>query len=287
MEEQIFFLSPDDIIIDTELENYNPKRSDEEIELLRSLILNEGRVVEACCLWKTGTDEDPEYIMVDGFSRRRIVKDINASLTEDQTAWTLPCYIKDFKNKDEVKIFIRLNQSARRNLTPEQLSYFVGDLLESISKNDDHYRLFVQTVTHDRDLPTNNKVGLLSTLFKRSESTIKNDRNYYKGIQGIRTVNSDLADQILNREIPVKMEEVMACSALKPDRDEIKTLKDLRSWVKQKSNRKKLIPEVNTKASLQKAMADFLKRPTEEGLALIQELGSNYIKENPSIKEAA
>jgi hypothetical protein len=83
------------------------------------------------------------------------------------------------------------------------------------------------------------------------------------------------------------MEEVMACSALKPDRDEIKTLKDLRSWVKQKSNRKKLIPEVNTKASLQKAMADFLKRPTEEGLALIQELGSNYIKENPSIKEAA
>lgn len=99
-----------DLIIDKEFESIIPPLTDEEFELLKESVLNDGEVYHPLVVWNN--------IIVDGHHRYKILKDnpeIKYRIKE-----------REFENRYEAISWICLNQLGRRNLNDAQKKMLIG-----------------------------------------------------------------------------------------------------------------------------------------------------------------
>ena len=99
-----------DLIIDEEFESVIPPLTDEEFELLKESVLNDGEVYHPLVVWNN--------IIVDGHHRYKILKE-HPEIKYRITA-------REFENRYEAISWICLNQLGRRNLNDAQKKMLIG-----------------------------------------------------------------------------------------------------------------------------------------------------------------
>ena len=101
--------------IDPEFQSKIPPLTFEELNLLETNILEEGRILSPLIVWNG--------LIVDGHNRFAILKnhpEIKYTILE-----------KEFANRYEAIVWICKNQLGRRNLKPEQFKYLLGQQYEA------------------------------------------------------------------------------------------------------------------------------------------------------------
>jgi len=172
-----------------ELEEFVVPLQWEEFKQLEKNIREEG-CREPLLVWPTAE----RHILVDGHNRYRIC-----------SRYDIPYEVNEihFENLEQARIWIINNQLGRRNLNPDQMSYYRGLKYESLKKNRGGYE-FVES-KGQIELPTAEKIA---REFNVSESTIKRDSKYTRGLNFIGTLNQPLKRKILYGEIKVKKTDI-------------------------------------------------------------------------------
>ena len=158
------------IVVLQELESFIVPLSSEEFSQLESNILEEG-CRDPLIVWKKGK----QNILIDGHNRYRIC-----------TKHNIPFSAKEINLADmeEVRLWMLNNQLGRRNLTPDQLSYYRGLKYETLKNQRGGYEN-VQS-KGQKGISTSER---LANDFKVSESTIKRDAKYTQGLDIIGKSN--------------------------------------------------------------------------------------------------
>jgi hypothetical protein len=164
--------------------------ADEELFLLEKSIINEG-CREPLIVWEKN---EGQLILVDGHNRLKICQKNNISFK-----------VKKIKlnNLEEAKIWMIDNQMGRRNLSPDQISYYRGLKYLSLKKKKGGYESVKSK--GQSELSTSETV---SRLFNVSESTIKRDAKYAEGLNIVGQTNPKLKTKILTGEAKVKKGDV-------------------------------------------------------------------------------
>jgi hypothetical protein len=208
-----------------------PLQREEYTQLEKNIKLDGCR--EPLTIWQKNINKN---ILIDGHNRYKICNKYNISFKI--------IYIK-FKNIEEAKIWIINNQLGRRNLNPDQLSYYRGLKYESLKKEKGGYKAFL--AKGQNDILTSEK---LAKEFKVSESTIKRDSKFAKGLEFIGMLNSHLKKRILNGEASV-------------NKSNINILANPEFQKKIKS----IINETDLENKINKIKTNFLKEPeTQSGI---------------------
>ena len=152
-----------------------------------------------------------ELILIDGFNRHRIC-----------TQHDIPYRIekRQFGDEEEAKDYMINNQLGRRNLHPDQLSYFRGLKYERMKKNN---RGYDQIISKGQNDPST--ADKLAQEFKVSEKTIKRDAEFSRGIELIGESNPKLKQDILAGKIKVKKSNVQELAKAKEE-DLVKIIKN-------------------------------------------------------------
>jgi hypothetical protein len=155
------------IIID-ELRDFISPLSKEESEGLEQDILKDG-ISDPLIIWETSPEaiglNKPEtktvYVLVDGHNRYRISQKYNLDFR---------IILRNYTDIQEVKDSMLNKQLNRRNLTPEQISYYRGLKYNSVVKSQE-------------GLPKTLNVAFnLAEEFKVNEKTIRRDAEFAKGL---------------------------------------------------------------------------------------------------------
>ncbi|WP_271783318.1 hypothetical protein [Aquimarina algiphila] len=172
-----------------ELKEHIVPLSKEEYQLLRKSIISEG-CREALLVW----EKNDELILIDGHNRYQICTENNIRYRTKKMV---------FADIEEVKFWMLNNQLGRRNLNPDQLSYYRGLKYCMTKKNKGGYENV--SSKGQIDLSTSK---LLSKEFNVSESTIKRDEKYSMALNLISETNPKLKLQILMGEIKMKKSDL-------------------------------------------------------------------------------
>ena len=178
-----------EIVISNYLRDLIIPLSTEEFAQLESNILAEG-CREALILWDNGN----ELILVDGHNRHKICQKHGIPYETK----TLP-----FETREEVAVWMLNNQLGRRNLNPDQLSYYRG-LKYLSAKNIKGGYVNVKSKGQN-ELSTAER---LAGEFKVSESTIKRDAKYAEGLELIAKSNPNLKNDILTGNAKFKKRDL-------------------------------------------------------------------------------
>lgn len=192
------------IRIDPEFQNKIPPLTEAEFRQLEENILSSGQIYEPIAVWNG--------VIVDGHNRYKIHLDhpeISIQIRE-----------MDFADKWEAFDWMYRNQLGRRNLTDEQKTYLIGKMYEarknrvgapvgnSNRKNND-----ANVATLKPKFP-NGRTKRISDIVGEEQGvsgrTVTNAHNYSRGIDAIRTVDSDLADEILTGKVDVPNAAIQA-----------------------------------------------------------------------------
>jgi hypothetical protein len=211
-----------------EIKDYILPLSDEEFFNLEKSILLEG-CRDPLIAWKKKNDQ---LVLVDGHNRYKICKKNN-----------IPFKVKkiDFKDIEEVKIWMVENQMGRRNLTPDQLSYYRGLKYLSLKKKKGGYDNVLSKGQNDFSTSE-----FLAAQFNVSESTVKRDAKFAEGLNIVGLSNPNLKLNILTGKATVKKADVQALTNAKdPEKMGIKNEADL--YNKAKQIREEVLQEVEAK----------------------------------------
>jgi hypothetical protein len=176
-----------------ELEEYVIPLKKEEYAQLEKNILKEG-CREPLTVWPNKNTN----ILIDGHNRYKICSKHAISFKISEIF---------FKNIDEAKIWIINNQLGRRNLNPDQMSYYRGLKYESIKRDRGGYS-YVQS--KGQSGPTTAEI--VAREFKVGVSTIKRDSKYARGIDFIGTRNQELKKKILNGDVKINRSTIKLLS---------------------------------------------------------------------------
>lgn len=193
--------------------------SREEFSVLEQNILSEG-CRDPLVVWQR---PDGTNILVDGHNRLKICQKHG-----------LPYKVKkiNFDDLDQVKDWMVDNQLGRRNLNPDQLSYYRGVKYIAARQAKGGYKNILSK--GQNELSTSEA---LAEQFKVSESTIKRDAKFAEGINIIAKSNPKLKAQILSGESKAKKSDIRALTeARDPDKLTFKNEADLFNKAKQIRN---------------------------------------------------
>ena len=101
------------VMIDDELKSYMRPLREEEYEKLKESVLAEG-IRDPLVTWRG--------ILLDGYHRYKLAQEHNLEYKTVEV---------DLPDKEAAKEWIITNQLGRRNLTPQEASYYRGKLYES------------------------------------------------------------------------------------------------------------------------------------------------------------
>ena len=213
---------------------------EEELFLLEKSIVKEG-CREPLIVWEKTEDQ---LVLVDGHNRFKICQKNN-----------IPFKVKKikFSSLEEAKLWMIDNQMGRRNLTPDQMSYYRGLKYLALKKKKGGY----DNVKSKGQIETSTSEAV-AKLFHVSESTIKRDAKFAEGLNIVGRTNPKLKTKILTAEAKVKKGDVQALSDAKnPDRITIKNEADL--FNKAKAIKEEVLTEVEVglKNLEQKKIADL------------------------------
>jgi hypothetical protein len=216
---------------------------DEELFLLEKSIIKEG-CREPLIVWERSDDQ---LVLVDGHNRFKICQKNN-----------IPFRVKKIKfgGIEEAKLWMIDNQIGRRNLTPDQMSYYRGLKYLALKKKKGGYN----NVKSKGQIETSTS-EVVAKFFHVSESTIKRDAKFAEGLNIVGRTNPKLKTKILTAEAKVKKGDVQALSDAKnPDRITIKNEADL--FNKAKAIKEQVLAEVEV--DLKNLEQKKIARPHEE-----------------------
>lgn len=163
--------------------------SHEEKHLLKEDILENG-CLNPIVVWNDGD----KNILIDGHNRYGICTEFGISYKIE---------FMQFNDHNEVRIWIINNQLGRRNLTPDQLSYYRGLQYLQSKKSKGGYQNVLSK--GQGDVTTSE---LIAAKFHVSPSTIKRDSNYAKGVDIIGKSNPKLKLKLLTGESELKKKDI-------------------------------------------------------------------------------
>lgn len=229
------------ITISKEIRDYIIPLSDEEFYQLEQNIIKEG-CRDPLIIWS----KKGQQILVDGHNRYRICQKHN-----------IPFRVKglDFKDLDEIKIWMVENQIGRRNLTADQISYYRGLKYIAHKKKKGGYENVKSKGNENQSTSE-----ALAEEFNISESTVKRDAKFAEGLSIIGRTNPKLKMKILTGEAKVKKADLQILSSAKnADKIIIKNEADL--FNKAKLIREDIINEIESK--VQKIQSGKLSKAQE------------------------
>jgi hypothetical protein len=198
-----------------ELREFIIPLADEELAQLERNILEHG-CRDPLTVWQKSDDQ---LVLIDGHNRYRICQKHN-----------LPFKVRkiNFKDVESVKVWMVDNQMGRRNLTPDQMSYYRGLKYLSLKRKRGGYDNVKYKGQRD-----NSTSEFLASNFNVSESTIKRDAKFADGLNIIAQTNPKLRMKILTGESKVKKSDVQILSNAKdPEKITIRNEADLHNKAK-------------------------------------------------------
>lgn len=194
------------IRIDPEFQNKIPPLTEAEFRQLEENILSSGKIYEPIAVWNG--------VIVDGHNRYKIHlahPEISIQIRE-----------MHFADKWAAFDWMYKNQLGRRNLTDEQKTYLLGKLYEArkhvvgfISEEkeqgrDSYGRFQSMQNAHTGETTKNGKPKRVSDCIAEEQgvntSTVQRAEQYSKGLDAIRKLDNELADEILSgkKNVPKK-----------------------------------------------------------------------------------
>lgn len=184
-----------EIIVNEELKNFITPLTKEERHQLEENLLEEG-CKDPLVVWRHGG----KFILIDGHHRYKICVRHN-----------IPYQVieKLFDDIDGVRIWMINNQLGRRNLISDQLSYLRGIKYYLLKSRRGGY----QNVQNKgvKDISTSKR---LSEMFKVSESTIKRDAKFARGVDIIARSNPKLKSEILAGDSGIRRKDIQELSEM-------------------------------------------------------------------------
>jgi hypothetical protein len=212
------------IAILKEFSDFISPLSEEAFSLLEKSVVSEG-CRDPLTVWQ----KKESLILIDGHNRYKICAKNN-----------IPFKIRkiSFSDTEEVKEWMINNQLGRRNLTPDQLSYYRGLKYLTLKRSKGGYHKVL--LKGQNELSTSE---ILAAQFKVSKSTVKRDAKFAEGVNIIAKSNPLLKKKILSGEVKVKKADIQVLTeAQNPDRITIKNEADL--FNKAKRIRANILEEV-------------------------------------------
>ncbi|WP_074408955.1 MULTISPECIES: hypothetical protein [Aquimarina] len=182
-------MNKENIRVLKELEEFIVPLSKEEFKQLKENILLEG-CKEALSVW----EREDDLVLIDGHNRHKICQ-------ENEIDYRISKF--SFSSIEEVKSWMINHQLGRRNLNPDQLSYYRGLKYLSVKKKKGGY---ANILSKGQIEPSTSKI--LAEQYKVSESTIKRDSRFAKAIDLIGITNNKLKNQILSGKIKIKKSDL-------------------------------------------------------------------------------
>ena len=180
------------IIID-ELRDFISPLSKEESEGLEQDILKDG-ISDPLIIWETTPeavgltkpDTKTVYVLVDGHNRYRISQKYNLDFR---------IILRNYTDMQEVKDSMLNKQLNRRNLTPEQISYYRGLKYNNVVKS------------QEGQPKTVNVAFNLAEEFKVNEKTIRRDAEFAKGLNKL---NPEFRQEVLMGKTKVNKSDIVS-----------------------------------------------------------------------------
>ena len=191
-----------DLIIDEEFESVIPPLTDEEFELLKESVLNDGEVYHPLVVWNN--------IIVDGHHRYKILKEhpeVKYRIKE-----------RAFENRYEAISWICLNQLGRRNLNDAQKKMLIGRRYktEKMARGaSDGFRGNQHKKSvKGQNVPLPDDVHITSsriaTEMGRNEKTVRRAEKFVDGVDAAEEVLPGVTKDITSGKIKPKQADVAA-----------------------------------------------------------------------------
>ncbi len=233
------------IVILESLKKFIPPLSVEEYKQLETNILKHG-CKDPLTVWETtelkagiGEGEEPIFILIDGHNRYKICT---------QFGIDFKIGLLEFEDLDAVKDYMIDFQLGRRNLNPEQISYFRGLRYNREKTGKGKYnRAGVESIDIAEKLAVEHSV---------SPRTIKNDGDYAKGVEKLPI---EIKSELLAGNIDLSKEEVQRLGKIEVSNDELKSVENIKNAVSRGEEKAPAKNNQKVIKALKKDVIDFAK----------------------------
>ena len=197
------------LTIDPEFEGKIPPLREEELKQLEENILADGVVINPLIIW--------DGVLVDGHNRYRILQ------KHPEIQFTT--YEKEFPDRYAAIAWICKNQLGRRNLTPQQFKYLVGQRYEAEKQSKGIECQGNQYTSQDRsglgqNDPDQKSHGTRSRIAKEtqtSDSYVRRAAHFAKGVDAADETEPGIKQEILSGSIKSTEKAVAAIAKAPPE----------------------------------------------------------------------
>ncbi|GEM_PF-1454606 len=204
-------VSTGDIQVQSELKRFIPPLTADSKQQLEQNIKHNG-CLDPLTVWKKSNSE---FVLIDGHNRLDICQ---------RNGIPFKVRLHAFSSKEQAKDWMLNHQLGRRNLNPDQLSYFRGLKYERMKKKRGGYdKVLSSGQSGDKTSE------ILAKEFNVSDRTILRDAEFAKGLELIGRTNPELKHDILSGNVKVKKGDVQLIAQEKDARkvSNIKNAADL------------------------------------------------------------
>ncbi len=198
--------------VDPEFEKLIDPLTDEEFQLLKDSMLEEGEAYMPLVVWND--------VIVDGHNRYRIIKE------HPDISYTV--YEKEFSDRHAAKAWICKNQLGRRNLTPQQKKYLIGVQYNAEKQTHGGERGAVQNKETGRFTSSVQNEHLRSEQEKTADriarenniavSTVRRNEKYALGTDAAEEISPGIKHELLSGKIKATDAEVASIATAPPER---------------------------------------------------------------------
>ena len=246
------------LTIDPEFEGKIPPLREEELKQLEENILADGVVINPLIVW--------DGVIVDGHNRYRILQ------KHPEIQFTT--YEKQFPDRYAAIAWICKNQLGRRNLTPQQFKYLVGQRYEAEKQSKGIEFQGNQYTSQDRsglgqNDPDQKSHGTRSRIAKEtqtSDSYVRRAAHFAKGVDAAEETEPGIKQEILSGSIKPTEKAVAAIAKAPPEERPalVQQLRQAKETEKQEEKPK-------------------LRRSAAETLQAIRDISANMLQSNGEI----
>ena len=246
------------LTIDPEFQGTIPPLQEEELKQLEENILTDGVVINPLIVW--------DGVIVDGHNRYRILQ------KHPEIQFTT--YEKQFPDRYAAIAWICKNQLGRRNLTPQQFKYLVGQRYEAEKQSKGIEFQGNQYTSQDRsglgqNDPDQKSHGTRSRIAKEtqtSDSYVRRAAHFAKGVDAAEDAEPGIKQEILSGSIK-STEKAVAAIAKAPPEERPALVQQLRQAKETEKSEEKPKP----------------RRSAAETLQAIRDISANMLQSNGEI----
>ena len=247
------------LTIDPEFKGKIPPLREEELKQLEENILADGVVINPLIVW--------DGVIVDGHNRYRILQ------KHHEIQFTT--YEKEFPDRYAAIAWICKNQLGRRNLTPQQFKYLVGQRYEAEKQSKGIEFQGNQYTSQDRsglgqNDPDQKLHGTRSRIAKEtqtSDSYVRRAAHFAKGVDAAEETEPGIKQEILTGNIK-PTEKAVAAIAKAPPEERPALVQQLRQAKETEKQEEKPKP----------------RRSAAETLQAIRDISANMLQSNGEIE---